>query len=109
MTDLAETDPLESLRLRLIAALRVPEVPTVASLRGASPIVPGDVAVPEHPGQVLVRPRAVAIALDHVETGRADEGLRLLAELTSVATSARNVPAFNRISASSRFSFERLP
>lgn len=86
---------LESLRLRLTAALRVPEVPTVVSLRGASPILPGDVAVPEHPGQVLVRPRAVAIALDYVETGRADEGLRLLAELTSVATSARNTQVAN--------------
>jgi hypothetical protein len=88
---------LESLRMRLTAALRVPEMPAVASLRGTSSIVPGDVAVPEHPGQVLVRPRAVAIALDHVETGRADEGLRLLAELTSVATSARNTEVANVI------------
>ena len=86
---------LESLRLRLTAALRVPDASTVASVRGASVIVPGDVAVPEHLGQVLVRPRAVAIALGHVETGRADEGLRLLSELTSVATSARNTQVAN--------------
>ena len=31
---------IESLRLRLTAALRVPEMPASASLRGASPIVP---------------------------------------------------------------------
>lgn len=86
---------LESLRMRLTAALRVPEMPVPGFLRSTSSIVPGDVAVPEHPGQVLVRPRAVAIALDHVETGRADEGLRLLAELTSVATSARNTLVAN--------------
>jgi len=88
---------IESLRLRLTAALRVPDVSALASVRGASVIVPGDVAVPEHLGQVLVRPSAVAIALGHVETGRPDEGLRLLSELTSVATSARNTQVANVI------------
>ncbi len=81
---------LESLRLRLTAAVRVPE-PVVPSAAGApSSIGPGDVAVPDTFGQVAVPPRAVALALDHVECGRPAEGLRLLAELTSVATSARN-------------------
>ncbi len=81
---------LESLRLRLTAAVRVPHESSASPSRKGSPIGVGDVAVPESLGQELVRPRAVAIALDHVECGRPAEGLRLLAELTSVATSARN-------------------
>ncbi len=81
---------LESLRLRLTAAVRVPHESSGSPSRKGSSIGVGDVAVPESLGHELVRPRAVSIALDHVECGRPAEGLRLLAELTSVATSARN-------------------
>lgn len=81
---------LESLRLRLTAAVGVP-APLPPSPTGVtSAIGPGDVAAPDTYGHVAVQPRAVAVALDHVEGGRPAEGLRLLAELTSVATSARN-------------------
>lgn len=80
---------LEALRLRLTAAVRVPEAPPTGA--AASPLIrPDDVAIADSLGLAVVPPRAVALALDHVECGRPEEGLRLLAELASVATSARN-------------------
>jgi hypothetical protein len=81
---------LGSLRLRLMAAVRVPEEPAMAPGTRVSGIGPGDASVPQSLGQEVIRPRAVSLALDHVEGGRPAEGLRLLSELTSVATSARN-------------------
>lgn len=81
---------IESLRLRLSAAIRVPEELTGTESRRAALIVPADVAPVESLGQEVVPPRAVSVAQDHVERGRPVEGLRLLSELVSVATSARN-------------------
>ena len=82
------TNRIASLQLRLTAAVRVPDVSGGST--GTGPVIgAGDIAAPDTYGQLVVPPRAVAIALDHVEGGRPAEGLRLLAELTSVATSAR--------------------
>ena len=81
---------LGSLRLRLMAAVHVPEEPSLPPGTRVSGIGPGDVSVPETLAHEVIRPRAVSLALEHVEGGRPAEGLRLLGELTSVATSARN-------------------
>ena len=78
---------LESLQRRLTAAVRVPDT---SGAQRVVKVAHGDIALPESLGQELVAPRAVAMALDDVEAGRAGEGLRLLAEMTSRATSARN-------------------
>ena len=81
---------IQSLRLRLVAAVRVPDPASATPTTAAPAIGPGDVAVPDTLGHIAVKPRTVALALDHIESGRPAEGMRLLAELTSVATSARN-------------------
>ncbi|WP_396625612.1 hypothetical protein [Luteitalea sp.] len=101
---------IEALRLRLAEAghwvssrervelrleqLSAPAAPSggaaVARRFGEEKVDPSDVAVVRSMGEALVPPRAVALAMDLIDHARPAEGLRLLAELTSLATSARN-------------------
>ncbi len=83
---------LQALRLSLAAAIRVPDRsdvtdrPTQALPSGAQQ----EVALALTTAHRAILPAAAVSALEIIELGRPDLGFRWLAELTSIATSARN-------------------